>query len=80
MNTKLTPDLLKALISEEKEKMLREIDVDAKETDASDYADSLANKIDYMKKLGIAESNLKRKLQAVEKVRSMLKEKIVGDL
>ena len=60
--------------------MLKEIDVDAKEVDASDYAGSLANKIDYVKKLGIAESTLKRKLRAVEKVRSMLKEKIVGDL
>jgi hypothetical protein len=71
---KLTPELLKRIISEEKAKLekLGLITNKAEEKDASEYASALVNKIDYVKKLGIKEAELKAKLQRISEVKRKL--------
>jgi hypothetical protein len=71
---KLTPELLKRIISEEKEKLekLGLITNKAIEKDASEYATALVNKIDYVKKLGIKEAVLKAKLDRISEVKRKL--------
>jgi Holliday junction resolvasome RuvABC DNA-binding subunit len=71
---KLTPELLKRIIAEEKEKLekLGLITNKAEEKDASEYASALVNKIDYVKKLGIKEAELKAKLQRISEVKRKL--------
>jgi hypothetical protein len=71
---KLTPELLKRIISEEKEKLekLGLITNKAIEKDASEYATALVNKIDYVKKLGIKEAELKAKLDRISEVKRKL--------
>ena len=81
--TKLTPELLKKLVLEERKK-LQESSLpgteSAKEVDAEDQANALVHKIDHAKKLGIHESNLRKQLQRVVKIREALKHNILKDL
>jgi len=79
---KITPAELKKIIVQEARKLQKEAaqenakrpeDVDADETDADEYADTLANKIDYLKALKIHEaralSNLKKIREAQGKIK-----------
>jgi len=69
---KLTPSRLKQIIAEERKKLEDAglLTKTAKEVDAKDYAKALVNKIDYVKKLGIQESKLKRKLFLIQKLKN----------
>lgn len=71
---KLSPELLKRIIAEEKEKLekLGLITNKAIEKDASEYASALVNKIDYVKKLGIKEAQLKAELKRISEVKRKL--------
>ena len=91
---KLTPDLLKRIVLEEREKIKEEIakaksskrqkgkksTKSPREVDADAYASSLEKHVDYAKKLGIHEQRLLRKLSKVVKTRSALKQKIIKEL
>ena len=70
---KLDVKMLKRIIAEEKEKLKGEgvLAQDAKE-DVWPGGDNLVNKIDYIKKLGIKESALRRKADALGRLRKRL--------
>jgi hypothetical protein len=72
---RLTPSVLRRIISEEKKK----ID-GAKEVKAKDMANTLSNKIDYLKALKIREVKLKRKLSKIINERKRVKTSIMKDL
>ena len=82
---KITPEILKQIIVQEARKLQREAaqedaahpeDVDADETDADEYADTLANKVDYLKALKIHENKLKAKLAKVQEAKAKITRKI----
>jgi hypothetical protein len=65
---KLTPELLRKIVLEEKEKYEKDVKAAAKNTrevEADEYADTLEKKIDHLAALKIKESNLRRELAAV---------------
>lgn len=65
---KLTSKTLKRIIKEEAAKFGREgdvEDVDAEETDADEFADSLEKKIDYVKALKVEETRLLKRLKRI---------------
>jgi len=75
---KITPEILKKIIVQEARKLQMEAaqedaehpsEVDAPETDASEYAGSVEHKIDYMKALDIHESRLRAKLAKVQEAK-----------
>jgi len=70
-NIKLTPARLKQIIAEERKRLedLGLITKEAETVDAKDYAKALVNKIDFVKKLGIKESNLKKQLAIVRELK-----------
>tara|TARA_B100000131_G_C17656480_1_gene426352 strand:+ start:187 stop:474 length:288 start_codon:yes stop_codon:yes gene_type:complete len=78
---KLTPDLLKRLVLEEKDKLQKEL-ANASEAKEKAWAggDNLVNKIDYIKKLGIKEAKLVRLLKTVRKARTAAKSSIMKDI
>ena len=76
---KLTPELLKQLVLEEKEKLLKDSET-AKEVKAKDFAGTLANHIDYIKALKIKEAKLKRASRVLSSVRKQLKTKVIKEL
>lgn len=81
---KITPEILKQIIVQEARKLQRESiegldhpeDSKAEETDASEYADALENKIDYMKALDIHERRLRAKLAKVQEAKAKISRKI----
>ena len=71
---KLTPTLLKKIISEEVAKFgdmesTEDKAKDAKEVDADEYADSLEKKIDYIKALKVEEIRLRRRLSRIHEIK-----------
>jgi hypothetical protein len=72
---RLTPSVLRKIINEEKKK----ID-GAREVKAKDMANTLSNKIDYLKALKIREAKLKRKLSKIINERKRVKTSIMKDL
>ena len=76
---KLTPELLKQLVLEEKEKLNAELGSETRE-EAWAGGDNLVSKIDYVKKLGIKEAKLVRLLRTVRKARAVAKDSIIKDL
>lgn len=78
---RLTPELLKRIVLEEKEKLNKDLLAasEAKE-DAWAGGDNLVSKIDYVKKLGIKEAKLARLLKTVRKARTAAKNSIIKDL
>lgn len=76
---KLTPEILKNFIVEEKKKIHTHAD-EAIEDAWSGGNDNLVKKIDYIKKLGIQEAKLKQALDKVQKHRLKLKETILKEL
>jgi hypothetical protein len=76
---KLTPEILKKFIVEEKKKIHTHAD-ETVEDAWSGGNDNLVKKIDYIKKLGIQEAKLKQALNKVQKHRLKLKETILKEL
>jgi len=76
---KLTPELLKQLVLEEKDKLLTDSEK-AKEVQAKDFAGTHANHIDYIKALKIKEAKLKRASRVLSSVRRQLKNKVIKEL
>ena len=76
---KLTPEILKQFIIEEKKKIHTHAD-DAVEDAWSGSDKNLVKKIDYVKKLGIQEAKLKKVLDKIQKQRVKLKESILKEL
>jgi hypothetical protein len=80
---KLTSKLLKKIIEEEVGKfgkMVDTEDVDAAETDADEYADSLEKKIDYVKALKIEEGRLRRRLAKISEARNRVVKSITRSI
>ena len=77
---KLTPSVLKRMISEEKKKLLVQGDAKAKEVDAKDMAKTLANQVDFVKKLKLKEAALKKKTVEVYLKRQAILSKIKENL
>ncbi len=83
-NIKLTPDLLKKIVLEEKKKIMETLEqgkedsekVDAEEKDADELADALEKDIDFMAALKIQESMLKKKYAKVQAAKKRLVKKI----
>lgn len=88
---KLTPELLRKIVLEEKNKMLREAaisndpvasgkehaeDLTVPEVDADGYADTLAQEIDHMKALKIHEQRLTAKLREIQEAKKRLRERV----
>lgn len=80
---KLTPNILKRLVLEEKAKLEKEksnVDVDTVEDAWSGGKKNLVNKIDYVKKLGIKEAKLRRRANRMVSASKLLKYQISKDL
>ena len=78
---KITPEILKNIIVQEARKLYAEAaqekaehpeDVDADETEASEYANTLAHKVDYLKALNIHEKRLRLKLAKIAEAKKKL--------
>ena len=78
---KLTMDLLKQIISEEKKKLKKQ-GVLSSETveDSWSGGDNLVNQIDFIKKLNIKESKLRRKAEIISRARQLLRRKIIKSI
>tara|TARA_E500000331_G_scaffold199855_1_gene191957 strand:+ start:67 stop:351 length:285 start_codon:yes stop_codon:yes gene_type:complete len=88
---KLTPSLLRKIVLEEKRRIIRENDpieagiedpekVDAEETDADEYADSIEKDIDFMKVLKIQERKLKRKMKRIQEAKKIIRSRVTRRL
>ena len=90
---KLTPELLRKIVLQERARMLKEAsqdpvaggadhpsDVEAEETDAADLAGTLEQNIDYMKALKIHEARLAAKLRRIQEAKSKIRNRIVRKL
>jgi len=84
MGNKLNFSHLKKIVLEEKKKLQKSgiIPVEKVETveDAWSGGDNLVNHIDFIKKLGIKESMLRKKANQIAKARKLIKKKIIKDL
>ena len=80
---KLTPNLLRRIVMEERRRVLRENDpivqgiddpekVDAEEVDADEYADTLEKDLDHLKALKIQESRLRKQLGRISTAKKIL--------
>jgi hypothetical protein len=87
----LTPDVLRRIILEEKERLLRESDpfmdgisdvekVEAEEVEPEDLADTLAKEIDHIKALKIKESKLVNEVRAVREAQNILRKRVLKKL
>lgn len=79
---KLTSELLRKIIMDEAAKFGKMSDTedaanDAEETDADEFADSLENKIDYVKALKIEESRLEKRLAKIRESKNKAKAEIL---
>jgi hypothetical protein len=78
---KLNMSTLKRLIHEEKKKLKsKEMVSQEPEEDAWAGGDNLVNKIDFIKKLGIKESRLRKKAETLARARKIMKSRIIKDL
>ena len=77
---------LKRMVLEERAKMKKSekssdgYSSEAKKVDAKDFANSLSNKIDYVKKLKLEERRLIKKLKASNRAKRAIKKLIVKEL
>jgi len=78
---RLTLNTLKRMVNEEKKKLKQQgvISSDTVE-DAWAGGDNLVNRIDYIKKLGIVESNLRKKAAKISRTRAELKKRLIKEL
>ena len=87
---KITTGFLKKVIMDEARKLRLETisggelepieKVDAEEVDASEYADSLEQDIDYIKVLKIHERRLIKKIKKIRETKRRLASKIIGKI
>ena len=82
---RITPNFLKKIIIEEARKLRLETletgvtdpeKVKAEETDADEFADSLAKDIDHIKDLKIKENRLRKNLKKIQAIKSQLRRRI----
>jgi len=82
---RITPNFLKKIIIEEARKLRLETletgvtdpeKVKAEETDADEFADSLAKDIDHIKVLKIKENRLRKNLKKIQAIKSQLRRRI----
>lgn len=89
--TKLTPNLLRKIVLEERERILRESDpieagiddvakVNAEEKDADEQQNTLAKDIDHMKALKIEEARLVRRFKKIREAKKRLKTRVIKQL
>ncbi len=89
--TKLTPNLLRKIVLEERERILNESDpieagiddvakVSAEEKDADEQQDTLAKDIDHMKALKIEEARLVRRFKKIREAKKRLKNRVIKQL
>ena len=88
---KLTPKLLRKIVLEERERILKESDpieagiddvakVDAAEKDADEQQDTLAKDIDHMKALKIEEARLVKRFKKIREAKKRLKTRVIKQL
>ena len=89
---KLTPNMLRKMVLEEKARIMRETSdpieagvedpekVNADETEAEEYADTLAKDIDHIKALKIEEDKLRVHYKKIQEVKKALKKRIIKKL
>jgi len=88
---KLTPNLLRKIVLEERERILKESDpieagiddvskVNAEEKDADEQQDTLAKDIDHMKALKIEEARLVRRFKKIREAKKRLKTRVIKQL
>ncbi|MEC7530521.1 MAG: hypothetical protein VYD10_00380 [Actinomycetota bacterium] len=88
---KLTPDLLRKIVLEERDRILNESDpieagvddvakVAADEKDADEYQDTLAKDIDHMKALKIEEARSIARLKKIREAKQRLKNRVIKQL
>lgn len=88
---KLTPNLLRKIVLEERDRILKESDpieagidnvakVNAEEKDADEQQDTLAKDIDHMKALKIEEARLVRRISLIREAKKRLKARVVKQL
>jgi DNA-binding transcriptional regulator of glucitol operon len=78
---KLTPQLLRRLVIEEKEKYEQDVKKAAAETrevEASEYADTLEKDVDYLALLKIKEVRLQDALKRIQEQKAIVKAKITA--
>lgn len=89
--TKLTPNLLRKIVLEERERILNESDpieagiddvakVSAEEKDADEQQDTLAKDIDHMKALKIEEARLVRRVKMIREAKKRLANRVIKQL
>lgn len=81
MSQKLSVEMIKKIIEEEKKNLVEEglVPPDVAE-DAWAGGKNLVNKIDYIKELGIKEQRHRRKADAYKMLREKLKKKVIKEL
>tara|TARA_B100000941_G_C28072739_1_gene334846 strand:+ start:222 stop:512 length:291 start_codon:yes stop_codon:yes gene_type:complete len=89
---KLTPAILRKIVLQEKRRMMKETSdpvaagiedpekVDAEETDADSYADSLEKDIDHMKALKVHEKKIRLKLKKIQEAKKKIRNRVVRKL
>ncbi len=89
--TKLTPNLLRKIVLEERERILNESDpieagiddvakVNAEEKDADEQQDTLAKDIDHMKALKIEEAKLVSRVKKIREAKKRLANRVIKQL
>ena len=89
--TKLTPKLLRKIVLEARERILKESDpieagiddvsrVNADEMDADEQQDTLAKDIDHMKALKIEEARLVKRFKKIREAKKRLKTRVIKQL
>tara|TARA_B100000683_G_C12381628_1_gene511539 strand:+ start:371 stop:655 length:285 start_codon:yes stop_codon:yes gene_type:complete len=88
---KLTPNLLRKIVLEERERILKESDpieagiddvskVSADEMDADEQQDTLAKDIDHMKALKIEEARLVKRFKKIREAKKRLANRVIKQL
>ena len=74
MSLKLTPEMLRKMVIEERDSLLEE------SKSSNSVKKNINHKIDYLKKLKIKEADLTKRLKLVSKTRQLLKNKVTEEL
>lgn len=79
---KLTSQMLRKIIEEEASKLESENldDVEAKEVDADEYADSLEKHVNFVKALKIEEARLNKRLLQIKEAKTKAMKKLLGKI
>ena len=89
---RLTPNMLRKMVLQEKRRLREETsdpivagddhpeDVEASETDADEYAETLEKDIDFIKALKIQERRLKRRLNKISEAKKKLRRRVIKRL